>query len=176
MTLVLRLIALNIPLSGWRKFEEGQRNGSDSFKQSAWCNKKDAAVVQVMVSSCSHRDAVELIAHEWEGLPSHIRAQFTMKANEAMGTASGNVTKGLLALDEKLHGKLTRRVDGRQTVRELRVVGGDLVSRHRALSPAVVGAQRAFAASSLPFGYHNWKPSDKKRYQKKMAAERRASR
>lgn len=176
MSLVLRLISLNIPLSAWRKFEEDSKRGGEGFRGQGWSSKKVDEIVRIMVASCSHSDAVELIAREWSALPDLIRMNFTMKANDAAGTASGNITKGILTLDKRLGGKILSTVDDRSTMRDLRVIDGELVSREKRVDPAAAGAQRAFGGFVKPANYNQLRPAEKRRIMQKMAAERRTSR
>ena len=99
--------------------------------------------------------------------------RLTDEMNKAFGTKSGNKTKGIISLDKKLGGKILSSIDTRRTDRDLRVIGGEVVSRQRRVNPAVAGAMRTYAALALPPNYNQLTPAEKKKIQRRMTEERR---
>ena len=173
------LVRKNVPLSQWRKLEElgdMKPDKFDSFDQTFGVHSSDKTLsnaANVIVNSMSHPDAVDLVAKEWNFFPSVLRMYVTMAMNEAFGTRSGNKTKGIVRLDKMLGGKILSKVDDRRTERDLRVIGGQVVSRQRRVNPAVAGAMRAHAEFALPPNYDLLTPAEKKKIQKQMNKERR---
>ncbi len=176
--LTLWLIDKNIPLSLWRKKEE-DFSGSDSCGVvfEGWnAGKELKNVVAIIVNSMSHHAAVELVAREWDSFPSILRMRLTQELNAANGTRSGNKTKGILRLNEKLGGRVLSKVDDRLTDRDLRVIDGRIISRQRPVNPAVAGAMRAHGAFTLPSDFDKMSPAAKRKIRKQQAADRRRDR
>lgn len=172
----LWLIDRNFPLSQWRRkecdFPDEDRASHMTFE--GWnSEKKLDNVVRIIVGSMSHTEAVELVASEWNFFPPILRIRLTQALNEAAGTRSGNVTKGILRLNKSLNGRVLSKVDHRMADRDLRVIGGRVVSRQRPVNPAVAGAMRAHAAFALPSDYKTLPPAAKRRIRKRQAKERR---
>lgn len=180
MSLVLGLIAANKQLSSWRNFA-GEHGGRGKMVEMGlrvgfYSDKKIDNIVDTMVAACSHPDAVELIAREWETLPSLVRTTFTRVANEATSTRwrSNNVTKGISRLNERLGGAIFSRVDDRPTTRDLRVVDGRLVSTQRRVNIAAARAEQAFGGFGLPQNYKQLPPAAKRRLRKQLAKDRKS--
>lgn len=173
------LVGKNIPLSQWRKLEvlkDMKPDRHDSLDRTfggSSSDKKLSNAANIIVNSMSHPDAVDLVAEEWNFFPSILRMYVTSAMNEAFGTRSGNKTKGIVRLDKMLGGKILSKVDSRRTDRDLRVIGGEVVSRQRRVNPAVAGAMRAHAAFVLPSNYNQLTPAEKKKIQRQMTEERR---
>jgi len=175
------LIEKKIPLSQWRSLEELKDMKPDRFDSvgrvyhsgSFGDEKQLHNTVNIIVNSMSHPDAVALIVEEWNFFPPALRMRLTDELNKACGARSGNNTKGIVRLDKILGGKILSKVDDRRTDRDLRVIGGQVVSRQRRVNPAVAGAMRAHAEFVLPPNYNQLTPAEKKRIQKQMNKERR---
>lgn len=169
----LWLINKNIPLSQWRnEGDDCSDEGYGTFE--GWnSEKKLDNVVKIVVNSMSHPEAVELVAREWDFYPPILRIRLSPALNDAAGTRSGNKTKGILRLNKMLGGRVLSKVDEQSVSRDLRVVGGRVVSRQRRVNPAVAGAMRAHAAFALPFDYKTLPPAAKRRIRKRQAKDRR---
>ena len=175
------LVDRNLNLSEWKKIEAlkdikpDRFDSLDSDYHSGLFGqgKLLSNRVNVIVNSMSHPDAVELVANEWNFFPPILRMRLTDEMNKACGTRSGNKTKGIIRLDKMLGGKILSKFDSRSTDRDLRVIGGEVVSIQRRVNPAVAGAMRAHAAFALPPNYNMLTPAEKKKIQRKMTEERR---
>lgn len=100
MSIALKMIRLNLPLSGWKKFDPTNRG--------TWTQKEDTRkMAAIILRQCSHPDVVELVAKEFDSFPERLRIDFRTLASEP-NAASGNVRKGLQKLNDKLGGKLLR--------------------------------------------------------------------
>lgn len=180
----LWLIDQKINISHWKSVQELDDIRPDKFdplsrthhSEMYGLSKLLSNTVKIIVNSMSHPDAVELVANEWDFFPPALRMRLTDEMNKACGTRSGNKTKGIVRLDKMLSGKILRKIDDRRTDRELRVIGGEVVSRQRRVDPAVAGATQAYAAFALPPNYNQLTPAEKKKIQRQMTKERRSNR
>lgn len=101
MSTILRMLAINVPLSQWRKFEAEGRSGT------GWhMGKNSDKTAQAIFSQLSHPETVALVARDFDSLPSDIR--ILVRTLAAQGNGSGNVRKGVQALNEKMGGALLR--------------------------------------------------------------------
>ena len=176
MTLMtLYLIEHNIRLSEWKRVAPPE--GTGARNSLTFSEKKLDTMVNTIVNAMSHEDAVSLIVKEWKELPSVLRMKLRWALNEAAsgnGHRSNNKTKGIIRLDKLLDGNVLRHTDDRVTERDLRIVGGKVVSRQRPINPAVAGASRAHAAFARPAHYANMTPAEKRAFNKQQARERQS--
>ena len=133
MTTTMNMLALNVPLSQWRKFEAEGRCGT------VWHGGKNTdKTAAAIFAQLSHEDAVALVAREFNSYPSDLRLTLRTLCNA--GNGSGNVRKGVQRLDRLMGGKLLRddkHVEHFQT----KTRGG---WRSKAVNPAVAGATRKY--------------------------------
>lgn len=137
-----------------------------------YLGKDDKEIARLLVNACSQYSVAERLAEEWDLLGPGIRMAFTDLANS--GWRSGNVTKGLAHLDKLLGGRIFRReyVEKERALKKRD--GKSYVAYRSPVSPAVTGAQIAFAAFGLPANYQKLSPAEKKRIRDRLARERRA--
>ncbi len=137
MSLMLKLIELNIPLSRWREYENDttRTTGAGFF----W-GKNPQHTVDKIVNSLSHPDAVDLVARELKdpNFSSAMRSLIVQTCNDARGNRSNNVTKGILALDKKMGGAILVEKHFAPTERVLTENGWS----NRRVDPAIAGAER----------------------------------
>ncbi|GEM_PF-2384086 len=173
MSLVLWLIAKNLPLGHFEKHrQEYAADPSAGFFSPTYCGEKMIRnIAGKIVNGLSQYKVAELVAEEWEGFHSRLRLDIRDICNTE--TRSGNVTKGVAYLDKLLNGGLLRSQQIGPVRRDLVVVRGQLMSINRRINPAVAGAERAHAAFVRPPNYHKMSPTEKKRVNQKLAAERR---
>ncbi|OGN10037.1 MAG: hypothetical protein A3J46_04220 [Candidatus Yanofskybacteria bacterium RIFCSPHIGHO2_02_FULL_41_11] len=172
MSLALWLIAKNLPLGHYERYQDEYRQSPSAgvFLPHA-AEKKIHRIAGLIVNGLSQYKVADLIAKEWEGFHSRLRLDIRDICNTQ--TKSGNVSKGIAYLDKLLNGNLLRSQPTGPVTRELRVIGGQVVSVNRRVDPAVAGAERAHAAFVRPPNYHKMSPAEKKRVNQKMAADRR---
>jgi hypothetical protein len=172
--ILLKMIAANRPLHEWPAFAETAT--ADYYAGGGWRTKELDRIAAVTVASLSHPLAVELVAKEWEALPSVVRMRLTQLANERHEhPQSNNQRKGIIRLDRLLDGKILSAAPA-VTTSELRVIGGCLVRQRRTVRAEVAGAMRAFGAFAKPKDFASWSPARKRQWQQRAAAERRRAR
>ena len=133
MSTTLSMIALNVPLSQWRKFEADGRTGN------IWYGGKNTDKTAAAVfAQLSHESAVELVAREFDSYPSDLRLILRSLCNE--GNGSGNVRKGVQRLDRLMGGKLLRSETHVERFQS-KVRDG---WRSKLVNPAVAGATRKY--------------------------------
>lgn len=135
MSLVLQMLAFNVPLSQWRSYEP-RTSGAGFFS-----SKNTDKIAQSVFSQLSHESAVELVAKEFDSLPAAVRLQLRTLCNA--GNGSGNVRKGVQRLDRLMGGKLLREEEFRQRM-NVRVEGLDAKYKSKVVNPAVAGATRKY--------------------------------
>lgn len=133
MSLVLQMLALNVPLSQWRKFQESGR-ATTAFHY----GKNTDKVAQAIFSQLSHDQAVDLVAREFNGFPSDLRLVLRTLCNA--GNGSGNVRKGVQRLDRLMGGQLLREEQHVERF-QVKTLNG---WRSKAVNPAVAGATRKY--------------------------------
>lgn len=155
MSLIITMIDQNASLSTWKKFSvekglppitRGQstlRSGTTGFGMSYKDPRKYAKVI---MPALSHPDAVELVALEWEALPSALRIELGSLANDCQ-SYSGTVKKNITRLDKQLGGKLLRETQGSGVKISERVEkhGEDKATRRsKTISGSEAGARRKY--------------------------------
>ena len=143
MSLVLKMLSLNVPLSQWRKFETQQREaGPYSHEIStrfSWNGQKGPdKEARSIFNQLSHDEAVALVAREFDSFPADLRLILRSLCNE--GNGSGNVRKGVQRLDRLMGGKLLRE---EQHVEHFQSKTRD-GWKSKAVNPAVAGATRKY--------------------------------
>jgi hypothetical protein len=107
MSLMIYLLERNIRLSEWENYtDEGiqaTRGVSGTTFATMSASKSDKMANHV-VSQLSHDKVVQLVASEWEKLPSVMRLLISDKCHNA--NCSGNARKGIQRLDKLLGGRL----------------------------------------------------------------------
>lgn len=141
MSIALTMIRLNLPLSGWKKFN-GENRG-------VWSQKEDTRkMAAIILRQCSHSDVVELIAKEFNSFPERLRIDFRTLASQP-NSASGNVRKGLQKLNEKLNGALLREEFQQTFNRRVETVDGVRYKRIK-VDEAKAAAQRKYGIIGKP--------------------------
>ena len=169
MSLLLQMIAGNVPLYRWREYE---KSVGGSVHYSGWSLKNPENVARIIVNSLSNSEVVELVAREFDSLPSLVRMALTNECNIARGeNRSGNKNKGIGRLNERLGGRVLREIDTRPTERRLESWDGKLVSVDRRLNPAVIGATRAYANYVPPSSRPS--PKERRKLRKEMRKQRK---
>ncbi len=170
MSLMLKLISLNVPLYKWRDFAP---EGSRGYLLSSLGDKHLDRIASTIISGLSHDEVIELVRREWDGLPPVVRMRVTQLANERyQRPSSNNQRKGIMKLDELLGGRILSVAQG-PTVRDLRSIDGRLVSVQKKVRPNVAGAEQAFGAYVKPKDFDMWPPSRKRQWRNEAAAGRR---
>lgn len=127
------MLALNVPLSQWRKFEAEGRAGT------VWHGGKNTdKTAAAIFAQLSHEEAVTLVAREFDSYPSDLRLILRTLCNA--GNGSGNVRKGVQRLDRLMGGKLLRE---ETHVERFQVKTRD-GWRSKTVNPAVAGATRKY--------------------------------
>jgi len=145
MSLALAMIQANVPLHRWKTFEAERRmtDRSSSVEIGGWGRTKDwSKVARALLNSCSHPDAVDLIAREFNQFPELLRINFRTLAIEAH-SASGNVRKGIARLNDRLGGAILRDKDVQTFNQRVEGVDGARYKKVR-VDPAVAGAMRKY--------------------------------
>lgn len=133
MTVVLQMLALNVPLSQWQKFV------ADGRSTTAWhFGKNTDKVARAIYSQLSHDAAVDLVSREFESFPADLRLVLRTLCNK--GDGSGNVRKGVQRLDRLMGGKLLRE---EKHVEHFQAKTRD-GWKSKAVNPAVAGATRKY--------------------------------
>lgn len=133
MSIVLDMLALNVPLARWHEFEENGRAGT------VWYGgKTNDNLARAIFRQLSHDDAVEIVAREFNSFPHDLRLLLRTLCNE--GNGSGNVRKGVQRLDRLLGGKLLREQQHMEHFQQLTRKGYRAV----VVNPAVAGATRKY--------------------------------
>jgi hypothetical protein len=152
MSLLLGMIAKNIPLHTWREVKGRLDQGDEAFSESfwMWIGEKEAHnIARKIVGGLSHSEVVDLVTIEFNSLPSRIRVPLLHECNAAMGTRSGNKTKGISRLDKNLGGKVLRREVNlsEENVERVFKTGpdGERTVTYRKINEAEVGASRKYA-------------------------------
>lgn len=131
--ITLKMLALNVPLSQWRKFV------AEGREPNIWhIGKNTDKTAQAIFSQLSHPAAVELVASEFEEYASDLRLRLRTLCNA--GNGSGNVRKGVQSLNTLMGGKLLRdekHVDHFQA----KTRDG---WKSKTVNPAVAGATRKY--------------------------------
>lgn len=86
MSMVLEMLAFNVPLSQWRTYVP-RKSGAGFFG-----SKNTDKVAQSIFSQLSHESAIELVAKEFDTFPADLRLRLRTLCNA--GNGSGNVRKG----------------------------------------------------------------------------------
>ena len=138
MTTTLDMIALNVPLALWEKYEQDIAGGVRS--RSVWhSGKNPSKTAKTIHTSLSHPKVVELVAREFDELPPPVRVALMQFCNSDDGSA--NVHKGVQNLDHKLGGRLLKD----QTLQITHRVMGAHGWESRVVNLAKAGAQRKYA-------------------------------
>ncbi len=171
MSLLSWMVEMNMPLHTWRSVLQ---NKNPDLRYSGWNTKKLDTTARIIINGCANDEVVDLVVEEWDSLPSLLRKALTNEANLALQqNRSGNKTKGLKRLNDRLGGRVLRSESSGPTDRKLRVIGGKLISEDRRVNPAVAGASQAHAAYELPPNYDSLPPAEKRKLREKLAKERR---
>ena len=175
MSLTLWLISKNLPLGHYQRYEDEYKASPGMFiaeNGDYWGEKKLRKVAGTIVNGLAQYKVAELIAREWDRFHSRLRLDIRDMCNGSQWR-SGNVTKGVVYLDELLNGSVLRSQHNGPTERKVIVVDGKLVRTKQRINMAAAGAQRAHAAFSKPPHYHKMSPAEKRRVNQRFAAERR---
>lgn len=133
MSTTLKMLALNVPLSQWRKFEAEKREGT------GWHGGKNTdKTAAAIFAQLSHDEAVALVAREFESYPADLRLVLRSLCNNSNG--SGNVRKGVQRLDRLMGGKLLREEKHTEHFQVQTRDGW----RSKRVDPAVAGATRKY--------------------------------
>lgn len=133
MSTTLNMLALNVPLSKWRKFEAEGRAGT------VWHGGKNTdKTAAAIFAQLSHEEAVALVAREFDSYPSDLRMILRTLCNA--GNGSGNVRKGVQRLDRLMGGKLLREETHIERFQAKTRDGW----RSKTVNPAVAGATRKY--------------------------------
>ncbi len=133
MSTTLNMIALNVPLSQWRKFESEGRSGT------GWHGGKNTdKTAAAIFAQLSHEEAVALVAREFDSYPSDLRLILRTLCNA--GNGSGNVRKGVQRLDRLMGGKLLSEETHIERFQAKTRDGW----RSKVVNPAVAGATRKY--------------------------------
>lgn len=133
MSTTLKMLALNVPLSQWRKFEADGRSGT------GWHSGKNTdKTAAAIFSQLCHPETVSLVAREFEQFPADLRIQLRSLCNQ--GNGSGNVRKGVQRLDALMGGQLLREQKHEEHF-QARTLNG---WRSKVVNPAVAGATRKY--------------------------------
>lgn len=143
--------------------EEKINKGEDRYNPTG-AFRRPEEVARILVNACAQYAVVERLAEEWDLIGSGVRTRFTDLAKR--GWRSGNVTKGLLRLNERLHGKILTRKYAEST--------SSYEEFHGRTSSARDSIKDKFVR--LPADYQSWSPERKKKYQQQLARERREQR
>ncbi len=186
MSVLIYCVEQGIHPARWAEVEEQEQNaylestrtsvdrgGRSSIHSSSNFKPQEVErIARALVNACAN-DAVPLkLAGDFEKFPPGIRMRFTQIANES--GHSGNVRKGLIRADRAAGGKILAHISQRDEVRDLKLQNGAYrIGFRRESLPAVMGAERAFAAFTLPKDYASWSPTRKKKYREQLARERR---
>lgn len=133
MSTTLNMLALNVPLSQWRKFEAEGRAGT------GWhVGKNTDKTAAAIFAQLSHEETVALVAREFYNYPSDLRLILRTLCNA--GNGSGNVRKGVQRLDRLMGGKLLREEAHVERFQAKTRDGW----RSKNVNPAVAGATRKY--------------------------------
>jgi hypothetical protein len=139
VSVVLRMIEKNMPLSQWRAFVETGSQGTGYYHKN---HEKMAAAI---FRQLSHPEAVAIVGHEWDQLGPEIRMVLGTLA--ADGNASGNVKKGCQALNHQVGGRLLRaKVD----------ITARVAGKTIRVDPAKAGATRKYGVDDPRFQVRHW--------------------
>ena len=133
MTTTMNMLALNVPLSQWRKFE------AEGRACTGWHGGKNTDKTAASIfAQLSHEDAVMLVAREFDSYPADLRLILRTLCNA--GNGSGNVRKGVQRLDRLMGGKLLREETHTERFQAKTRDGW----RSKVVNPAVSGATRKY--------------------------------
>lgn len=133
MSTTLSMIALNVPLSQWRKFAAEDRSGTE------WHGGKNTdKTAAAIFAQLSHEETVALVAREFDSYPADLRLILRTLCNA--GNGSGNVRKGVQRLDRLMGGRLLREESHAELFRARTREGW----RSKVVNPAVAGATRKY--------------------------------
>ena len=134
MSIVLKMLRVNVPLHQWRSFDPSR------FHSSALTKVDTRKLAGAILRQCSHSDVIDLLATEFNQLPEAIRIDFRTLAATQLAS-SGNVRKGLQRLNDRLNGKLLSQEH--ELVMNVRIESFD-GARYKKIrvNKAVAGAKR----------------------------------
>lgn len=135
---ILNAIDRNIRLS---EAEEVNDKQVDGHQECFWRSKSPGKYAQAIFSQLCHPRAVDFVAKHFESLPEQVRIELRTLCSK--GNGSGNVMKGVQALNNKMGGKLLREERVLTTGRRVEGVDGARYVRTR-VNPAVAGATRKY--------------------------------
>ena len=132
--LALKMIALNVPLSQWRKFL------ADNRDTNGWHGGKNTEKMAAAIfSQLGHEEVQKLISQEFDTYPADLRLILRDLCNK--GNGSNNVKKGVQRLDILMGGKLLRKDSDLFTFRRQDRMGRWISTT---VNPAVAGATRKY--------------------------------
>lgn len=165
------MVRVNEPLSRHKSFDTKRVDGIGLNIM-----KDPMGIARAIVANLTHPEAVRLVASEWEMLGSRhsaVLGAVRRIANEAhTHPSSHNQAKMIQRLDALTGGDVLKR-EHVVTEQVLQRGGGGWTRRR--IDPARAGAARAYAAVSRPSNYASLSPAEKRRVNKRIAAERRAA-
>jgi hypothetical protein len=127
------MLALNVPLAQWRKFEAEGRAGT------VWHRGKNTdKTAAAIFAQLSHEEAVALVAREFDSYAADLRLCLRTLCNA--GNGSGNVRKGVQRLDRLMGGKLLREEEHTEHF-QVKTRDGWKTTK---VNPAVAGATRKY--------------------------------
>ena len=138
MSVILRCITVGLPLREYEGPLSLEKRGSHK----GISHNTDNVAAEI-VRQLTHPRAVKVVADGWNELPMVYQGAVCRAANERVGTTSGGLTKGILALDKLISGKLLSKA-GEQTVSVLTSKKGDLFVERKRLDAAKIGAMRKY--------------------------------
>lgn len=133
MSTTIDMIALNVPLSQWRRFEAEKRE-----RTSYHSGKNTDKLAAKIFAQLGHDEVVNLVAREFESYPADLRLILRTLCNGDGG--SGNVRKGGQRLDKIMGGRLLRE---QKFVEHFQVKTRD-GWRTKQVNPAEAGAARKY--------------------------------
>ncbi len=139
LSMTMHLLHFNRPLHTWKEQGELTTAGAGFSSRSSDARK----VAQSILSQLSHPLVVDLLAQDYDRLPSAVRVMFNDLCN--MGNASGNVRKNIQRLDRLLKGKILRQVHDGQFINERVETRVGVVYKKRRVNEAEAAAQRKYA-------------------------------
>jgi hypothetical protein len=138
MANILRLIEMNIPLYKHASYDE--RRG-DGYGFSAG-GKNPGKIAKSIHAQLSHPETVRLVTRDFDTLPEQVRIELRTLCADT--NASGNVRKGVQALNNALGGKLLSSEKGRVMNRRHETANG-VAYRQMRVNPAIAGAHEKYS-------------------------------
>ncbi len=137
MASILQLIERNVPLYQGDAYKE-DRGESKWFIPGG---KNPGKIARTIHAQLSHPKAVELVARDFHLLPEQVRIELRTLCADT--NATGNVRKGIQALNRALDGNLLSSEKGQVVNKRYETVGG-VGYKQKRVNPAVAGAHKKY--------------------------------